>query len=97
MKVANLCLIYSILHSCCLRLVSLRIYPPKFALKIAKLYKRFCSTHGLWFGTKLEDDNWELTSFLFDTLKWDEADWWHDASTQSVFIYLRGARDFIIG
>lgn len=75
----------------------LRTYPPRFAAKLARLYPRFCSRRTLWFGTELEESNWELGLRLFATMCWETTDWWNDAALKSVFAYLRGSRDLRLG
>ena len=60
-----------------------RTYPPKFALKIARLRERFCSKRTLYFRTHLEEGNIALGLYLFELLPWD-SDRWDDARMESV-------------
>ena len=67
----------------------LRTYPPKFARRIAKYYKKFCSKReAVW-----EDaDSVELTAQQVMNLSSWEDDVWEDAGLPELFIYLRGSK-----
>ena len=75
----------------------LRIYPPRFAMRMASLHGRFCVKRSLDFGTMIEENNFNLGISLFESMSWDSSDWWDDAHMKSVFMYLRGAHDLILG
>ena len=75
----------------------LRIYPPRFAMRMASLHGRFCVKRSLDFGTMIEENNFNLGISLFDSMSWDSSDWWDDAHMKSVFMYLRGAHDLVLG
>lgn len=66
-------------------------------MKMAKLHKRFCRTRPSFFGIKMQEDEIELGIELFQSLPWEETDWWQDAKMESVFRYLRGSTDLRLG
>lgn len=78
-------------------LAVLRIYPPRFAVRMASLHSRFCVKRSLDFGTRIEENNFNLGISLFESMSWDSSDWWDDAHMKSVFMYLRGAHGLVLG
>jgi len=64
---------------------------------MAKLYPRFVRTRPSFFGLELEEQNLALGAHLFETLPWEDVDWWVDAKMESVFRYLRAAKDLRLG
>ena len=76
----------------------LRTYPPAFAQRVVRLYNRFITKRPLFFGAPLESE--EMDNFgihMFASLPWDTADWWADCNLDSVFGYLRGSKDLLLG
>lgn len=45
----------------------------------------------------MQEDEIELGIELFQSLPWEETDWWQDAKMESVFRYLRGSTDLRLG
>ena len=73
----------------------LRTYPPRFALKLVRLYPRFCLLkEALPEPTTNEQVGDGMD--LFSRVNWD--DWWDEsANMKSVFAYLRGSKDLELG
>ena len=45
----------------------------------------------------MEESQIELGLELFQSMPWEDVDWWHDAKMESVFRYLRGSKDLWLG
>ncbi|CAK8986521.1 unnamed protein product [Durusdinium trenchii] len=71
-------------------------YPPKFGLRLARLYPRFIRTRPR-FWAHVEENNLNFGIDLFESLPWHDVDWWVDARMESVFRYLRGSHDLKLG
>ncbi|CAK9003435.1 unnamed protein product [Durusdinium trenchii] len=71
-------------------------YPPKFGLRLARLYPRFIRTRPR-FWAHVEENNLNFGIDLFESLPWHDMDWWVDARMESVFRYLRGSHDLKLG
>ena len=83
-------------HSISTRAYGSRTYPPAFARQVVRLYNRFITKRPLYFGIPLEtEENFGVQ--MFASLEWDTADWWADCNLDSVFGYLRGSTDLLLG
>lgn len=72
----------------------LRTYPPRFALRIAKYYDRFCASCEPF---PPEADRAQVSAKrIFQHMSWED-DPWDDAGLRSLFIYLRGATGLDLG
>ena len=70
------------------------MYPPRFALRIAKYYDRFCkNSQPLWSQFELP----ALSSMdVFQSMSWED-DTWDDAGLIEAFLYLRGSKGLELG
>jgi hypothetical protein len=75
----------------------LRTYPPRFAKRVTKYYKRFCTQGNGHFPPEADDG--VLTSFQILALLQEqtENDLWLDAQLMESFMYLRGSKSLELG
>ena len=75
----------------------LRTYPPRFAKRVTKYYKRFCTQGNGHFPPEADDG--VLTTFQILALLegQTENDLWLDAQLIETFMYLRGSKSLKLG
>lgn len=80
----------------CFQKLHLRIYPPRFAIRIAQYHARFCRKCQA-FPPGADDLDMDAKEIL-ELSPWDEDDdRWDDAGLTAVFFYLRGSKGLDLG
>ena len=75
-----------------------RIYPPRFAMRIASNFERFCASRFAAAGLCGDCMAKEVSAKdLFSRLGWDDHDTWSDAELAHVLVYLRGSTGLELG
>ena len=82
-------------YNLCFWKLHLRIYPPRFAIRIAKCYTRFCRNCQA-FPPGADDVVLDAKEIL-ELSPWDGDDRWDDAGLRGVFLYLRGSKGLALG